>query len=67
MTPSELRSHGEPFPGWQSRLARCLKVNPRTVRSWVSGRSRITPQMEMLILQQFEDWRKQQRKAKEAK
>ena len=64
MTPSELRSLGAPFPGWQFRLARCLDVNPRTVRSWASGRSRITPQMERLIRQEFEAWRKKKQGAK---
>ena len=64
MTPSELRSLGSPFPGWQSRLARSLDVNSRTVRSWVSGRHRITPQMERLIRQEFEAWRELKQEAK---
>lgn len=69
MTPSELRSLGEPFPGWQSRLARCLpsrvpgkNINARTVRRWASGECRIDPIMANLIRQEFELWKIQEAK-----
>ena len=43
MTADELRNIGERLygPQWQAKLARALPVNPRTVRSWLSGRREI--------------------------
>ena len=45
MTPSELRAIGEALfgPHWQSKLARELPANPRTVRRWLSGDRKIRP------------------------
>jgi hypothetical protein len=39
MTPTDLRILGESLygPRWQTKLARALPVNPRTVRRWLSG------------------------------
>jgi DNA-binding transcriptional regulator YdaS (Cro superfamily) len=36
-------------PQWQSELARALKCDPRTVRSWVQGRYRIVPETWVAI------------------
>jgi|JI9StandDraft_1071089.scaffolds.fasta_scaffold1596770_1 DNA-binding transcriptional regulator YdaS (Cro superfamily) len=43
MTADELRQIGEKLygPQWQAKLSRALPVNPRTVRSWLSGRREI--------------------------
>jgi hypothetical protein len=30
-------------PRWQTKLARALPVNPRTVRRWLSGERKIRP------------------------
>jgi hypothetical protein len=30
-------------PRWQTKLARALPVNPRTVRYWLSGKRKIRP------------------------
>lgn len=50
MTPAELRKLGKPHGhGWQTRLARGLSVNPRTVRRWVAGTTPIRPAMAELI------------------
>jgi DNA invertase Pin-like site-specific DNA recombinase len=45
MTPAELREIGERLYGrrWQTKLARRLKVDPRTVRRWLSGDRKISP------------------------
>jgi hypothetical protein len=45
MTPEELRSIGERLygPRWQTSLARALPVNPRTIRSWLSGKRKMRP------------------------
>jgi hypothetical protein len=60
MIPSELRTLGEQHGhGWQTRLARGLRVDSRTVRRWLARKAKITPQMETLIRQEFEAWRKQ--------
>ena len=50
MTPAELRKLGEPHGhGWQTRLARGLSVNPRTVRRWLASKKPIRPAMAELI------------------
>jgi hypothetical protein len=43
MTPAELRTIGESLygPRWQTKLARALPVNPRTVRRWLAGKTKI--------------------------
>jgi hypothetical protein len=43
MTPEELRKVGERLYGqrWQSKLAKALPVNVRTVRYWLSGKRNI--------------------------
>lgn len=42
MTPTELRSICNSMnPGGQTKLARKLDVNPRTIRRWLAGKSRI--------------------------
>jgi hypothetical protein len=45
VTPEELRTLGEAsgIKGWQSWLAGKLGVDPRTVRRWLSGETRIRP------------------------
>lgn len=45
MTPDELEKAGRKLFGehWQTRMADTLEVNPRTVRRWASGESRIPP------------------------
>jgi hypothetical protein len=45
MTPTDLRTIGERLygPRWQTKLARALPVNPRTVRRWLSGERQIRP------------------------
>ncbi len=45
MTPAELRTIGEQLygPRWQTKLARALPVNDRTVRRWLSGERKIRP------------------------
>ena len=57
MTPAELRTlgnlHGR---GWQARLARELPANPRTIRRWMSGKSRIRPALAKLIRQTIAGW-----------
>lgn len=47
MTPGELRKNGLRLYGkvWQTKLARALPVNPRTVRRWLSGDRKIHPAM----------------------
>lgn len=44
MTPEELRASGEALYGrwgWQTRLAKVLRVDGSTVRRWLSGASAI--------------------------
>jgi len=61
MTPAELRSLGRQHGyGWQTRLARALRVNSRTVRRWLAGKAKITPQMETLIQQAVASWEGEQ-------
>jgi DNA-binding transcriptional regulator YdaS (Cro superfamily) len=45
MTPDELRSIGESLYGerWQTKLAERIRVDPRTVRRWLSGHRKISP------------------------
>jgi hypothetical protein len=47
MTPAELREIGEKLFGsmWQTKLARAMPVNPRTVRRWLAGERKIHPAM----------------------
>jgi hypothetical protein len=50
MTPSELRTISNTLnPGGQTKLARILRVNPRTVRRWLAGKSRIPPAVAILL------------------
>jgi DNA-binding transcriptional regulator YiaG len=44
MSPAELRAIGEELYGrwgWQTKLARALRVDGSTVRRWISGASSI--------------------------
>lgn len=44
MTPDELRIYGEKLFGawgWQTKLAKTLRVDGSTVRRWISGASEI--------------------------
>ena len=52
MTPSELCEIGEKLfgPKWQSKLARAMPVNPRTVRRWLSGERGIHPAMAERVM-----------------
>jgi pyocin large subunit-like protein len=45
MTPAELRAIGEALygPVWQTKLARVVPANVRTVRRWLSGKSPVRP------------------------
>lgn len=44
VTAAELRTLGNKHGrGWQTRLARQLEVNPRTVRRWLAGKHVIKP------------------------
>ena len=52
MTPDDLRKQGEALYGrwgWQTRLARALKVDGSTVRRWLSGASSIPGPAEVAI------------------
>lgn len=50
MTPAELRKLGDKHGrGWQTRLARALPVNVRTVRRWLAGKTRIHPALAVRI------------------
>ncbi|QEH36566.1 hypothetical protein OJF2_51500 [Aquisphaera giovannonii] len=52
MTPAELRKLGDQYGrGWQSHLAREMRVNDRTVRRWVAGATEIHPALEKRIRQ----------------
>ena len=52
MTPEELKEIGIKIhgAGWQSRLARSLSINPRTVRRWAAGDSTIPTAVEKLLI-----------------
>jgi plasmid maintenance system antidote protein VapI len=45
VTPAELRDIGEKLYGkrWQTKLATKIKVDPRTIRRWLSGDRKISP------------------------
>ncbi len=45
MPPDELRAIGESLYGpiWQTKLARAVPANPRTIRRWLSGDRKIRP------------------------
>lgn len=51
MTPAELRTMGERLygPRWQTKLARALEINQRTVRRWLAGSFSIRPPVAMAI------------------
>lgn len=52
MTPDELKAVGEALYGrwgWQTRLARTLKVDGSTVRRWLSGASSIPGPAEVAV------------------
>lgn len=57
MTPDELRKIGQSLYGkrWQTKLAARLKVNPRTVRRWLSGDRKITPMVADYLMIIFRD------------
>lgn len=40
--------------GWQSRIAREVGVNPRTVRRWVSGESAVPVRVRAVLAARFE-------------
>ncbi len=57
MTPDELRKIGEELFGvwgWQTKLAKALRVNGCTVRRWISGNTAIpgpaSVALELLLL-----------------
>ncbi len=59
MTPAELRKLGDKHGrGWQTRLARAVPVNDRTVRRYLSGNVTIKPVIAMRIRQVFAEWKK---------
>lgn len=51
MTPSQLTRIGKQLYGygWQTRIAKELGVNDRTVRNWLSGRSKIRPTTSLAV------------------
>ena len=49
MTPSELKRHLQRVGMGQMEAARCLKVNPRTVRRWIAGDSPIPEAVAQLV------------------
>jgi hypothetical protein len=52
VTPDELKAVGEALYGrwgWQTRLARTLKVDGSTVRRWLSGASSIPGPAEVAV------------------
>lgn len=52
MTPDELRAAGEELFGrwgWQTRMARALRVDGSTVRRWLSGASVIPGPAEVAL------------------
>lgn len=50
MTPGEFRTLCNSLnPGGQTKLARMLKVNPRTVRRWLASKSRIPTAVTLLL------------------
>lgn len=57
MTPSQLRTLGDRHGyGWQTRLSRCLGVNSRSVRRWLSGKVAINNGMAGKIRRVFGEW-----------
>ncbi|OWK42112.1 adhesin [Fimbriiglobus ruber] len=59
MTPTELRNLGDKHGrGWQTRLARAVPVDVRTVRRYLSGKVAIRPVIAMRIRQVFAEWLK---------
>ena len=68
MTPAQFRKAGESLArndpetygrGWQSALARVIKVNTRTVRAWLSGQNQMPAPVWELIKRLVEESRKQ--------
>ena len=58
MTPSELRTLGSKHGrGWQTRLARELPVNPRTVRRWKTGETAMHPAFAARVRHVLASWR----------
>lgn len=56
MTPVALRSICDSLnPGGQSKLARMIGVNPRTIRRWLAGTSDIPSLVELAIQQALAD------------
>lgn len=53
MTPADLARLASAVygPDWQTRLAEDAGVNPRTVRRWAAGDSRIPDDIEPLLRQ----------------
>jgi hypothetical protein len=57
MTPSELREIGDQHGrGWQTRLARELPVNVRTVRRWLAGRTQMHEAIERRVKEIMAGW-----------
>ena len=51
MTPEQLRKFGEQLFGawgWQTKLAKTLRVDSSTVRRWISGTSEIPGPAEVV-------------------
>lgn len=64
MTPPELRNLGDKHGrGWQTRLARAIPVNVRTVRRYLSGKIEIKPLIELRIGQVFAEWNSKKSKS----
>lgn len=52
MTPKQLHKSGKKLgAGWQSKLARLLPCNPRTVRHWLKGDRQISDMVAERIKQ----------------
>ena len=52
MTPSQLKNLGKTLgEGWQSKLARLMPCNDRTVRYWLKGERAIRPPVAERIRQ----------------
>ncbi|WP_020472417.1 hypothetical protein [Zavarzinella formosa] len=59
MTPAELRTLGDRHGrGWQTRLARAVPVDVRTVRRYLSGKIIIKPIIASRIRQVFAGWKR---------
>jgi plasmid maintenance system antidote protein VapI len=64
MTPAELRKLGDKHGrGWQTRLARAVPVDVRTVRRYLSGKVVIRPVIAMRIRQVFGEWPRKSKKS----